>query len=334
MNQIEKAHELESCIREAGFIEGTEEYEICSRAIRLLGMRYEQTEELALSTIDCSTLTSQSHWEGALIGIPFIADSQRKAESGLSIDGIENAKPADVLVRYRSIDDAPDRKFNHVGLYLGKDLAGQPWLIESRGGQGVILTRAEEFPVEGGIKRFILREMQAFSSADAKNAQRLAKQVPKMGRLGARQYSRTSTARHFHRGQDIYVELGTRVFAPTTGIMRVYTCSVESAKGVEIESLDVPGLVVRMLNVCTPIPTETIVQAGALVGEVDSAHGSEIQYVEGLSTANCHLHLEVECASPTVAGVTGISLKPADSFLFNALYLIKMGALLSPVVLV
>ena len=102
-----------------GFFEGTEQYGVCNNAMNYVGMPYLRSEELSQSTIDCSTLVSQSHWEGALIGVPFTADGQRRATSGASIECRADLQPGDVLVRYESVDTSPDKQFNHVAIFLG-----------------------------------------------------------------------------------------------------------------------------------------------------------------------------------------------------------------------
>lgn len=109
------------------------------------------------TTVDCSTLTSQSHWDSVLIGIPFIADNQRQTRSGITITSLAGLIPADVLVKYSSIDASPDKTWNHVGLYLGKDSDGVRWLIESTSKTGVRLAKVDDFNPQGGIKRFSLK---------------------------------------------------------------------------------------------------------------------------------------------------------------------------------
>jgi len=135
--------------------------------------------------VDCSTLTSQSHWEGALIGIPFVADNQRQAVSGKIIASVDKMIPGDVLVKYPSLDASPDKTWNHVGLYLGRDHSGEQWLIESTSKTGVRLAKVAEFNAQGGIKRFSLTT-EVFSTDAARNALTLASMVPKFGRLGVR----------------------------------------------------------------------------------------------------------------------------------------------------
>lgn len=106
--------EIFARMEDAGFVSGMEQYEICRRAIRFSGFSYRRDEELKLgTTVDCSTLTSQSHWEGALIGIPFVADGQRRATSAKNVQSTGELEPADVLVKYPSIEESPDKTWNH-----------------------------------------------------------------------------------------------------------------------------------------------------------------------------------------------------------------------------
>jgi cell wall-associated NlpC family hydrolase len=120
-------------IREAGFKENTEPYRICAAALKWLGASYEQFEELrsrhGRGSIDCSTLVSQSHWEGALIVVPFTAEGQRKSSRGKAISSIDLAEPGDVMVKYPSLEDSPDRRHNHVGIFLGRDGLGTPSVV-------------------------------------------------------------------------------------------------------------------------------------------------------------------------------------------------------------
>ena len=159
---LEKLEGLRAALESQGYGYGSEQYGICCHAMSYLGLPYLRTEELSGATIDCSTLTSQSYWEGALIGIPFIAEGQRLANSASMIEDVINAVPGDVFVRYESVQHSPDKMYNHVGLFLGRDSQGNGWVIEARGGQGVILTPADDFPPHGGIRRFIIAKTKQF----------------------------------------------------------------------------------------------------------------------------------------------------------------------------
>lgn len=57
-------------------------------SFRFLGKSYCQSEELNDNTIDCSTLVSQSYWEGSYITVPFIADSQRTSQNSIVVESV------------------------------------------------------------------------------------------------------------------------------------------------------------------------------------------------------------------------------------------------------
>src|SRR5437870_2117573 len=68
-------------LKSNGYRQGQECIETVRVAISLLGRPYAMTEEIDANTIDCSTLTSEAHWRGAAVGIPFTAERQRVAGS-------------------------------------------------------------------------------------------------------------------------------------------------------------------------------------------------------------------------------------------------------------
>ena len=103
--------------------------------------------------MDCSTLISQCMWIGAGAGVPFVAETQRLAYNAIRV-APEDRLPGDVLVRYRSRNDSPDGRHNHVAMFIGEDTGGQPWLIESRSPYGVRARRVDainEEAVSGGF---------------------------------------------------------------------------------------------------------------------------------------------------------------------------------------
>ena len=321
--------EIRSNLISKGFFESTEQYGVCNHAMNYVGMPYLRSEELSQSTIDCSTLVSQSHWEGALIGVPFTADGQRRAASGVSIERRTDLQPGDVLVRYESVEASPDKQFNHVAIFLGTDCSRTPLLIESRGGKGVILTPLHEFPNLGGIRRFIAGNMKCFDSEQAKRALDLSKFVPKLARIGARQYSNIDDVRFPHKGLDIYQSYGAAVFAPISGVVSEYFCEVEGRSGLQVSSDQHPGLTVRMLHARCTI-TSSYVLAGGQVGFIDRPPDTpRIKYVEGISAAEAHLHFEVEYLGEFFCGVGASTVVDGRHF-FNGLYLAKRGLLQCP----
>jgi Peptidase family M23/NlpC/P60 family len=313
---------------EEGFIPGTEQHDICKRALGFSNFTYRQSEELEEGTsVDCSTLTSQSYWEGALIGIPFIADSQRQAKSGTAVGSMEELIPGDVLVKYPSVDESPDKKWNHVGLYLGRDVAGGQWLIESTGKTGVRISRVEEFDPQGGIKRFTLTR-EVIHSLRAQMALFLAPLVPKFGRLGVRQYRRTSPDRPPHKGLDIYVSEGAHVYATMAGRAMFSSDPVEHSSGVEIVG---DRFIVRYLMLGDiAVQAGTFVRDGDIIGRtIPPSEESDIVYSSANVTPS-HLHLEVELAIPTSGNIGNRAVIDGREYL-NHLYLSKLGMLSLPI---
>lgn len=312
-------------MKSEGWTEDTEQCKICRRAVQFSNFTYKRSEELELgTTVDCSTLTSQSHWEGALIGIPFVAENQRKASSGKSIDSLDEMIPADVLVKYASLERSPEKTWNHVGLYLGRDKQGTQWLIESTGKTGVRLSRVDAFDPRGGIKRFTMTT-QPLESSVVRYVLELAPLVPKFGRLGVRQYRKSNENRLVHRGLDLYVPEGTPVYATVSGIAARSYGHVEKANGIEITSKD---MIVRylMLEDMT-IKHGAIVNVGHLLGYVAlPSRESDIAY-SSMQEQDAHLHLEVELVTkdnvPTEIEVDGKRYA-------NHLYLSKIGILALP----
>ena len=311
-------------MEESGFVEGTEVYGVCSQAIRYLGCSYERSEELSTSnTIDCSTLTSQSFWEGALIGIPFVAETQRKAFSGSNIS-TENLQPGDVLIKYSSVEASPDKRWNHVGLSLGRDPQAIDWLIESVGSIGVRLATVDDFNPEGGIKRFVLSSF-SFDNDRACAALRLAPQVPKFGRLGVRQYQKFNNCRLAHQGVDIYTFPGRAVFATQEGVVRYVFNEIERSFGVEILG---PEIITRYYQVQPMVSVGKRVCLGEQIAiVVPPSKQSQVVY-SGVDGSDVHLHLEAEflgaehkkCQFPTLIRLEKKSWA-------NHLYLSKIGEL-------
>ncbi|NCN08101.1 peptidoglycan DD-metalloendopeptidase family protein [Candidatus Parcubacteria bacterium] len=324
MNEQALLDEIFTRMESEGFAPGTEQYEICRKSLDFLGFSYKRSEELEAGTVvDCSTLTSQSHWEGALIGIPFVADNQRQAVSGEIIASVDKMIPGDVLVKYPSLDASPDKTWNHVGLYLGRDNGGEQWLIESTSKTGVRVAKVAEFDAQGGIKRFSLTT-KVFSTDAARNALTLASMVPKFGRLGVRQYLKSGGERPVHNGVDVYIQPGTPVFATEDGKVRIVHDEPEDADGVEIIG---DSFTVRYRPLALSVHDGTVVRVGDLIGHVaESSISSNIQY-STTSNHQSHLHLEVEINSatriPTEATIGGKRYA-------NHLYLSKIGRLTLP----
>ncbi|MDO8573053.1 MAG: peptidoglycan DD-metalloendopeptidase family protein [bacterium] len=292
MNSQVVINEIIARMVDEGFLLGTESHNICKRAIQFLDFSYQRSEELDdKTTIDCSTLVSQSYWEGAAIGIPFVAENQRTAMSGQTVSSLSEMIPGDVLVKYASLNEAPDKTWNHVGLYLGRDFDGEQWLIESTSKFGVRLSKVTDFDQKGGLKRFTFSKT-VFDLFVANEALRLTTLVPKFGRLGVRQYCISGATRLAHKGLDIYVNEGTCVYATLSGKVSLIGDDIEKSFGVSIMG---DNLIVRYLMLGELFVQEgAIVSKGVLLGKiVTPSKNSDIVY----STAKInqsHLHLEVE----------------------------------------
>jgi hypothetical protein len=253
---IHAQRDLVALLREQGLHDGQEQFDICVSAISHLGKEYKQNEEIEASSIDCSTLTSQAHWIGAQIGIPFIAEGQRTASSGETIDGYDHAEPGDVVICFPSVSASPDGKHNHVGIFLGRDGKGQGYVIEARGGKGVVVTPEDQFLCKGGIRRFWTSK-DAVAQEKVLAARRLAAVVPKLGRLGAKQYLMDGS-RLAHKGQDIYSAAGTAVVSPAGGKLRF----------AEHVTLECPKWSIEFRGM-SPVAESEEIQEGGLLGFVD-----------------------------------------------------------------
>lgn len=203
--------------RSAGFHPQSEASRVLKSAASFGSWRYRITRELALGWVDCSTLVSQAHWSGAGIGVPFVAETQRRAYSALKIAPKERG-PSDVLVAYPSKAAAPDGRHNHVVMYLGRHPSLGEWVIESAASAGGVRVRPfTDQDMDGGVRRFLPFPKRCLFPAD-ELALRLARSVPKLGRLGARLTSGLASPRR-HRGVDIYAKEDFAVLAPLDGLI-------------------------------------------------------------------------------------------------------------------
>lgn len=326
-----KVEEIFEVMKSEGFVEGTEQYEICKKALRFWNFTYKRDEELVdAKTVDCSTLTSQSHWEGALIGIPFIADSQRRAFSGKTISSFEEMIPGDVVTLFPSLDASPDKTFNHVALYLGKDKSGQQWVLESNSRDGVRITKLEEFNPKGGIKRFTQTD-EVFSSLDAEKAVELAQSVPKFGRLGVQQYRVSETPRTSHTGLDLYFPVGTPVFSTIEGKVKLIKNETEDSSGIEIIGNN--GLTVRYLMLeGINVKDGDEIKEGEVIGKITNpSDKSDVKYSPIKQNELSHLHLEVEITDESLTQDIPNKMKMPSGTFVNHLYLTKIGELGLPI---
>jgi hypothetical protein len=201
-------------------------------ALEHVGKSYRITRELWPGLIDCSTLVSQSHWVGAAIQTPFIAETQRRASNAMIVEPAD-LLPGDAIYSYPSKDEAPGGRHNHVALFLGNDQEERPWAIESREETGVALIRLQDVKFGGGIRRFCIEPLRRFPPG---MWSRLVPRVPKLGRLGARLTASYLGARR-HSGIDLYVEADWLVVSPLSGtIMTVFKTSPFSGSFIGIWS--------------------------------------------------------------------------------------------------
>jgi murein DD-endopeptidase MepM/ murein hydrolase activator NlpD len=196
-----------------GIFPGSECMSVAQASLQFVGRTYRITREMTASTIDCSTLVSQSLWVGGGVAVPFIAESQRRFPAGESV-GLAELLPGDALFAYAALEDTPDGSHNHVALFLGWDEIGEPWGIESKSPHGVRLSRLADLSLDGGIKRFCPKPTQVFAAG---GWNWVAERVPKLGRLGARLTA--GGGRERHTGIDVFLPAGTPVLAPLDGTL-------------------------------------------------------------------------------------------------------------------
>jgi len=310
-----------------GHSEKSERMRVLKASLQFLGNSYRRTEELATDTVDCSTLTSQSYWEGAQIGIPFIAQSQRNALDGESVELLD-VLPADIVVRFPDLESAPDKTYNHVGLVLGTDKGGKLYVIESNSKDGCIISTLEEFNPEGGFRRYIKNQNIETDDSLHSKFNAAAKKTPKLSRLGAKQYQKNVQDRVVHKGIDIYVRENTPVYAPISGVVSLIKLPDEKEPALVIDSED--GIRCILGNVEARL--EMIgkrVKAEQEVGKVISIRGdTHMKYPEqrGLTT---HIHFQVEgnIESDKVLN----KIKIGDKTYYNGIYLAKIGLAKLPI---
>lgn len=309
----------------SGFDQESESVRTVRSSLQFLGMPYLQTEELAADSIDCSTLTSQSIWMGAAIGVPFTAEGQRVAETGHRIP-LSELLPGDVLVKYSSLADAPGANFNHVGLFLGYADGHIGWLIESAGGVGVRLNRVADFSPRGGCKRYLISPRLAFRSANAIRALAAAPRVPKLGRFGARQYTRSGDVRIVHTAVDIYCQAGAPVRAPLAGRVSAIHLENETEAALRVDSPegDAFSILGNVLMLAGLSGAE--VERGSHIGHVAQANPeSRIRYVDVQS--NTHLHFAYANQKSEVFG----NINDRGWVFHNPIYACKLDYLEVPI---
>jgi murein DD-endopeptidase MepM/ murein hydrolase activator NlpD len=298
--------------------------------MKYLGFPYHRTEEINKDTIDCSTLTSQSYWEGAMIRIPFVAENQRASNSGRVIK-FEEVKPADIVVKYPNIQAAPDKKYNHVGLFLGRDENNMAYVIESNSKDGCLVNTLENFDPHGGFRQYIRNEGLILNPEIFMSISDLAKSVPKLSRIWSKQYNRIdSSLRYVHKGIDIYVDGDTLVKSPINGTLtfgkldnEYNNCVIISNEKKEMKCI------LGNVNIIENIKENTEINIGDVIGKViESSNKSIIKYHQ-MNGSNTHLHFEV---SGNIKSSYNLYEYELDGIMYyNPLYIAKLDIIKLPV---
>jgi hypothetical protein len=220
---------------------------VAAASLAFLGRGYRITRELVPDLMDCSTVVSQAHWDGAGIQTPFIAETQRLATNAVDVAWAD-LLPGDSIFIYPSRAQAPGGRHNHVVLYLGPDDRGTPWTIESSTTRGVVLTELATVSPGGGIRRFCQRPRQVFADDTWSG---LAARVPKLARLGSRLIARYGPVGR-HQGIDVYVAQDTTVVSPVDAT--VHRVAGEHACSVFVELWAPARRVLTRIGPVTPAP--------------------------------------------------------------------------------
>ena len=309
---------------------------MAAASVSFVGFGFKVTRELAATTVDCSTLVSQSHWIGAAVQVPFIAENQRLSATARAIE-FEDLMVGDVLVAYESSGHSPLRRHNHVVLYLGEDSRGEPWCIESKEPHGVCFTPLADALHGGGVRRFCPNPHSAFESG-AWNA--LVRAVPKLSRLGARLTSKYGGESR-HSGIDVYViPFGdVPVLAPIDGIIVDLSQCQGGPKVVTIS--DRAG---ESFHVLGPIAGTTVcegdrVDTGRPLGLLTSAH-MRCNVTTLFGRSHRRLHWELWDSSPIPSPAPTVTTRSSASQALavvpslrarNPAYCLKSGESASPV---
>lgn len=298
---------------------------VVEEALRMAGFRYRITREQRPGLIDCSSLVAQSHWFGAAVGTPFIAETQRLAYSAIDVTELPR-RQADVLIRWPSRQAAPGGRHNHVALFLGRDRLGDDWALESAEELGVraVRIRAPEWAL-GGVRRFLpdggYGDASTFSDALC-----LARGVPKLGRLGARLTAGYDPTRR-HRGVDVYVPSAMIVRAPQAGRL-TFTDAHATGHG---DTALIEG--VGSLTLLGPIAVRGrapsgMVDAGDIIGTVGDRSASGCNTVPVLRLQARRLHMEYWAKEMPYTFENGLQLeRRRDLRAYNPILAVRLGLL-------
>jgi hypothetical protein len=320
--------------RSDGFHPQSEASRVLKSAARFSGWKYRITRELTHGWIDCSTLVSQAHWDGAGVGVPFVAETQRRAYNALAI-APEDRAPSDVLVAYPTKTMAPDKRHNHVVMYLGRHPYFGEWVIESAASaDGVRVRPLKEADANGGLRRFLPFPKRFAFPAD-ELALRLAQSVPKLGRLGARLTSGLAVPRR-HRGIDIYAKKEFAVLAPITGSVTRKAFRGQSRLG-ELHVISPDGrLAANLRGVEWPPDGPNAAEVGDVLGVCrhhPSGFCNSIPALRGYPKLHLEIWSNQEAPFFSERGLdppSWIDVAPAPQP-FNPIYAIKLGMVGSPI---
>ncbi|MFC5001917.1 M23 family metallopeptidase [Dactylosporangium cerinum] len=293
-----------------------------------LAKRYHRSRQLLPGQIDCSTLVSQAHWDGAAVQTPFIAENQRTARSAAVVAGLADALPGDVLVAYASLEAAPGGRHNHVALVLESDGQGDGWAIQASESAGTQIIRLTQARLGGGIRRFCPNPLVVYAAGDWAE---LVRRVPKLGRLGVRLKQPWAAVRR-HSGVDVAVEHGTPIRASIGGTVSLHKS--EASIVVRDEQL-------RLTSALLPVVADPRLADGDTVARGDVL-GTSAPPVASLpcdptvsSAARPHVHWELWSDAPmgyhpsvTVAAPAGFSDPGYRAY--SPVYAVKLGKVGSP----
>ncbi len=294
---------------------------IALAAVDLLGLKYGIGVDLTEDAIDCSTLTSQAHWIGGAVQIPFTAKGQERAPAARRIDDVDAWLPGDVLVPSRSTSEA-----RHVAMFVGWRVTGETVVAESVGGSGsrLVSVKADSFQ---SVLRFSHRPRQRFKPGAWNLA---AKRVPKAGRLGARLTEGSGR----HTGVDIVWRGGCTVVAPADGLVRsVYSCgNRRDILGSELVTPTFRTKLSPLEAVC--VQPGAVVRSGDPLGILATAGSSECNRRVASSLAWLHLELWHQSDGLPFPSTAWSDSDSTAGEGLNPIYALKIGLLSFPFALV
>jgi hypothetical protein len=307
---------------------------VAGSALKHVGKKYLITRELRPGYIDCSTIISQAHWEGAAVQTPFIAESQRLAPSGIFVAGRDELLPGDSLIEYPSRYMAPGGRHNHVAMFLCHDPWGGSWAIEARESSGAEIVDFRNIRSDGGIKRFCPNPNTSFENGRWRT---LAAAVPKLGRLGARLTARYTDSDR-HAGTDIYAATESTIFAPIAGVVT----DLQMHLGLPI-SVEIYNDAQRISTLLAPIATDPKISVGQeivrgdAIGRIDKSRKwigcNAIPAMRGLCSLHWELWSGVNLGYPPAEGIgsSRSACWPAGKATpYNPVYAVKIGIVAAP----